>query len=548
MKKNILFSIVSIVMVLSSCNKMLEEDAPSQVTSAYLNTALGFNAAVNASYTTMRNFYGNEIGISLMTFGTDTYTNGADGSYKSLNSYNSDLNSRNAATTGVWNNFYIAINTFNAVISRAPKVIGMDELLKDVRVAEVRFLRAQCYFMLVQLYGPVPLTLEETLDAITTATRASVIDVYGAIIADLDYAVKTLPDIASDYGRATKPAAENLLAKVYLTRATSEAKQATDYAKAGELAKNVIANYKFKLLDDFAKVFEQGNGEINDEVIWSVQYNKNVLTNSIGNRLHLFFLMDYRFLPGMQQELQYGVPYRRFRPTDFTLVTLFDREHDARYKKSFMRTWLCTKPGITTLNNGKTVTLKLGDTAVLLPDVELTPEQFSNAHYSIYPLSKQTESTFPTLTKFLDPQRADQNETRGSRDVLVYRLAETYLIAAEALMMSGNATEAASLINVVRMRAANVGATPAETQANRLAMEINPSQLDIDFILDERARELLGENMRWLDLIRTGKLLERVKKYNPVAAVNIKPYHVLRPIPQDQIDRTKGVFEQNAGY
>lgn len=548
MKRNILLSIVSIVMVLSSCNKMLVEDAPSQVTSEYLNTALGFNDAVNASYTTMRNFYGNEIGISLMTLGTDTFTNGADGSHKSLNLYNSDLNSRNAAITGVWNNFYIAINTFNTVINRAPEVTGMDESLKDIRVAEVRFLRAQCYFMLVQLYGPVPLILEETLEPITTAIRAPVIDVYGAIIADLDYAVNTLPDDASDYGRATKPAAENLLAKVYLTRATSEAKDATDYAKAGEMAKNVIENYNFSLLDDFANVFEQGAGEINDEVIWSVQYSKNVLTNAPGNRLHLFFAMDYRFLPGMQQTLEYGVPYRRFRPTDFTLVTLFDREHDARYEKSFMRTWLTTNPGITTLNNGKTVTLELGDTAVWLPDVELTPEQFSNANYSIYPLSLQTESTFPTLTKFLDPQRPDQNETRGSRDVLVYRLAETYLIAAEALMMSGNSTEAASLINVVRMRAANVGKTPAETQANLIAMQINPSQLDIDFILDERARELLGENMRWLDLVRTGKLLERVKKYNPVAAANIMPYHVLRPIPQDQIDRTEGVFEQNPGY
>lgn len=547
MKNTILFSLVSIVMVLSSCNKMLDEDARSLITSEYMNTSSGFNDAVQASYSFMRNYYGNEIGISLMTLGTDTYTNGADGSYKCLNTYNSELNSRSGISYA-WNNFYIAINTFNAVINRAPRVKGMDESLKNVRVAEVRFLRALCYFQLVQLYGPVPLTLEETTGIITTATRAPVIDVYSTIIDDLDYAVNTLPVKASNWGRATKPAAENLLAKVYLTRATSEAKQATDYPKAAELAKNVIANYNFKLLDSFAKVFEQGTGEKSDEIIWSVQYSKNVLTNGSGNRIHLFFLMDYRWLPGMQMTMEYGGPWRRFRPTDFTLVTLFDREHDARYKECFQRLWLCTKPGVTTLNNGKSITLNLGDTAVWLSDVELTSEQFNNAHYSIYPLSKQTESTFPSLTKFKDNQRASAGDGNGTRDFIVFRLAETYLIAAEGLMMSGNATEAASLINVLRMRAVKVGATPDETQVNRLAMEINPSQLDIDFILDERARELLGEHMRWLDLVRTGKLLERVKKYNPVAAMNIQPYHVLRPIPQEQIDRTKGVFEQNSGY
>jgi starch-binding outer membrane protein, SusD/RagB family len=73
----------------------------------------------------------------------------------------------------------------------------------------------------------------------------------------------------------------------------------------------------------------------------------------------------------------------------------------------------------------------------------------------------------------------------------------------------------------------------------------------IDFILDERSRELSGEYMRWTDLVRTQKLIDRVKLYNITAAPNIKSYHILRPIPQEQIDRTDGgaaAFPQNPGY
>ncbi len=83
-----------------------------------------------------------------------------------------------------------------------------------------------------------------------------------------------------------------------------------------------------------------------------------------------------------------------------------------------------------------------------------------------------------------------------------------------------------------------------------MAMEIKPEQLTLDFILDERARELGGEQQRWFDLKRTGKLLERVKAYNPDAKVNIKEHHLLRPIPQTQLDAiiNKEEFGQNAGY
>ncbi|MHA4842938.1 RagB/SusD family nutrient uptake outer membrane protein [Flavitalea antarctica] len=550
--KNISFlNLCFLLIIIPSCTKVLQEDVRSQVVGSYLSTDKGFTDGVNAAYSSLRNIFcaieDNGIIPVLTTFGTDTYTNGFDGGFKMMNSYNSDLNPRTNAVTFNWNNLYIAINTCNAVITRAPEVTGIADATKNTRVAEVRFIRAQYYFLLVQLWGPVPLPLTETTGIITNPTRASVKDVYDAIIDDLSFAVKNLPENPANYGRVNKPAAENLLANVYLTRATSSAKQPDDYTRAASLAKGVINNYSYKLLDDFGKVFEQGGGEKHSEVIFAIQNNKDVISNGLGNTLHLYFIMKYDDLPGMQRDIANGRPYARYRPTNFVLNTLFNRQLDSRYTKSFKRVFYCNRPGTYTIN-GNSVNLKAGDTAVYLADREYTNAELSQIKYNVWTPSRQNERVFPTLTKFLDPQRTSVNDQPGSRDLLLYRLAETYLVAAEALLMSGNAAEAATYINVVRRRAANTGGTPAETAANKVAMEITPAQLDIDFILDERARELLGEGTRWLDLVRTGKLIERVKKYNPVAAANIQVYHVLRPIPQDQIDRTAGEFKQNNGY
>ena len=551
MKKKLYISLLGIGLFLTSCLSQLEEDVRTQVTDSYLNTAAGFNEAVNASYASLKtNFCAledNGIIPVLNVFGTDVFTNGFDGGFKMMNFYNGDLNSRTPVVERVWNNLYTSINTCNAVITRAPQVTGVTEAVKNTRVAEVRFIRAEYYFMLVQLWGPVHLTLEETTGVQTKATRAPIKYIYDAIIKDLDFAVQNLPVTATQYGRVTKPAAEHLLASVYLARATSEAKQAGDYAKAAELAKGVISKYNFKLVDDFGKIFEQGANEKNSEVIWAIQNNKDVISNGPGNTMHLYFIMKYDDLVGMQRDIANGRPYARYKPTDFTLNTLFNRQLDSRYDKSFKRVFYCNKPGTYTIN-GKSVNMAAGDTALYITDREWTTAEISQAKYTVWTPSRQNERVFPTLTKFLDPQRAGVNDQPGSRDLLFFRLAETYLIASEALMMSGNSVEAATLVNTVRRRAAKIGTTAAETEANRKAMEITAAQLNIDFILDERARELLGEGTRWIDLARTGKLIERVKKYNPIAAANIKDFHLLRPIPQQQIDRTEGEFKQNPGY
>lgn len=549
MIKHIHISLLLVIgLLLTACEKELTEDSRTEVTDNYISTPAGLQTAVNAGYSYLRTFYGTELGGNLSVAGTDEFTAGADAD-RDYNTYSSNLSPTKGNLATVWSNCYIAINTCNAVINRAPEINGMDETLKTTRVAEARFLRAQYYFLLVQLFGPVHLNLEETVGVVTAASRAPVATIYSTIIDDLNFAVANLPVTSTDYGRAIKPAAQHLLAKVYLTRAGIDG-NTDDYAKAAELAKSVITGYSFKLLDDFADVFAQGTGEKNNEVIFSVQYSNNILLNGDGNQAHLFFLFSYDTFSGMQRDLANGRGYKRFKPTSFNLTTLYDHQLDTRWDKTFKRVYLCNKAGNYTIN-GHSVAMKLGDTAIYFPDVELTAAQIAKKNYNVYPPSKVTETAYPTLTKFLDPLRPDASTIPGIRDFILFRLADTYLIAAEGLMMSGHSDEALTYINTVRRRAAKKGNTDAETAANRKAMEITAAQLNLDFILDERARELNGEHQRWFDLVRTKQLVTRVKKYNTLGAPNIKDYHMLRPIPQTQIDRTDGglnSFSQNPGY
>jgi starch-binding outer membrane protein, SusD/RagB family len=126
-----------------------------------------------------------------------------------------------------------------------------------------------------------------------------------------------------------------------------------------------------------------------------------------------------------------------------------------------------------------------------------------------------------------------------------------YMLAAEAAFKAGDNLNAAAMINAVRQRAAYKANDLPGNPARVIAMTITPAQVTLDFILDERTREFYGEWQRWWDLVRTKSLLTRVAAWNPVeAGTNIKPFHILRPIPQDQIDRvTEGPpFPQNPGY
>ena len=559
MKKigNILLAL-SLSAGLVACEGFLEEDNKTGLTAdGYYITGEGIEALINSCYTPMRFWYGKEHGITLSDLGTDIFTRANGMENPPLALYNADLNGQNGQINFYWTRLYSALNSTNAAVARIPES-PLTESQKTLRLAEVRFLRAFYLWHIVETWGGVHLSLEEVTEVQTTAQRTPVEEFYRQIFEDLQFAMDNLPEVTEQYGRVTKPAAEAFAARMHLTRGNN--------AEASRLAKKVIDSYGFELVESYGELWDISNVR-NSEAIWIVNFTSDLIFNRElespsgdilirdgGNNSHLFYLMTYDQLPGMARDIANGRPFARFMPTTF-LLDLFDERIDSRYDVTFQTVWYSNKPGtyslpLTSGTETKSVTYAEGDTAIFATKYPLTNAEKDALPYTIIDRNRtydenglpKVRDRYISLKKFLEPNRPTVAQQQGQRDAFVIRLAEMYMIVAEAELNLGNAGEAVEYFNAIRRRAANPG-FEAE-------MDVGAEALTIDLILDEKAREFAGEQIRWFDLKRTGKLVERVKAYNPDAAPNIQPFHNLRPIPQQQLDAitNKSEFTQNEGY
>ncbi len=600
----IVITVFVIALSTTSCSDYLDEKLVSGVSAgSYYTTPAGLEDAVDATYSFLRMIYSEERAYMMSVFGTDTHTNGADGGWKSFNYYDNGLNAGAAILQEQWTFLYQGINQANSVLNRSEQIVDLDQTIKTQRQAEVRFLRAFYYFYLVQTWGDVHFSLEETQGAQVTANPTPQATIYSdGIIPDLEFAIANLPASQSSYGRATKPAAQFLLGKVLLTRGYKQFADASDFAKAETLFTNVIADYSFALVASHKDLWDQDK-QLNSEVIWAIQFSTDLILNGgdtgIGNRGHLYFGMEYDVQAGMIRDIANGRPFKRFRPTDHLIdMWAANRDNDQRYEDTYKHVWICNdnrtsgngiplwkqihvdkgakkKDGslVTAADIGKR-RIEVGDTALYIPgpgkDAKWLADEKLKVRYTVITRTKASyagstlptsdpnyypadpffynERLFPTIAKFFDPRRPTIQWERGSRDWFVMRLADARLLRAEARFKQNKLQEAADDINVVRTRAAKPGKVAQ--------MQITAADVTIDRILEERALEMDAEQMRWFDLNRVGKLVEYVTLYNAQAhsggtlagAVNIKDFHVYRPIPQAQIDRTLGGYAQNSGY
>ena len=590
------------LMATNGCKRVIEEQNRSQILPDYFKTDGGVEAAMAGAYSHIRNLYNTEGTAYLTMTGTDDAVRGF-GTSTNLITYTQQTDDGNVA--GFWNVCYEGINNCNGVIEFAPNT-NILAANKQRLIGEAKFLRGWFYFMLVQTFGDVTLSTKFVTEPSTAATRDPISAVYDQIIKDLTEAVAELPNKAvPSPGRAAKGAALHLLSKVYLTRGWSSAAKATDFTDAYNTANKLITeksqygnnNASVDLEQDFKRIFIEGN-EYGKEILWVIDRNTNPVgseTPSYGtgnpgakhNGAAFYHRPNYptfnvnvnQGITGapevkvnpIDRDVANGRPFGRIRPSNYTLDVAFaERTNDSRYEKTFQTFYIFNRPGplsaqtpvnitVTRATNfndpmGSALTtytwVKGVDTSVKLAGTNAVTEAQRRASKSVMITPSQyTVDFFPPMTKYDDSTKLHTNDA-SDRPFIMMRFGETYLIAAEAAFKAGKPADAAAMINVLRTRAAfRTTNTPAENAAAAAAMQITAADINIDFIMDERTRELYGEWMRWYDLARTKTLASRIATYNPVAAFDPNK-HYLRPIPQTQINlvTTGPKYPQNPGY
>ncbi len=533
---------IAILFSSTSCESFLEEENLSSVSDqTYLVSESAFEELVHGAYNPLRE----TSKFRKLDFrGTDVYTRGEKVQGDDpLNDYTNLTSSDGSAKDG-WKKRFMAIADCNAVVTRADEISNLSESLKNLRLAEVKTIRAMHYFYLVQQFGGVPIVEGEVRDVKVDFVRNTEAEVYSFIVADLEEAINNLPASTDQFGRITKGAAQHLLAKVYLTRGYNSYGSSDDFTKAAQLAESVIGSGQYRLLDTFAEVFDYDNQK-NDEVIFSVQFSPNQLFNgdannndNHGNNQYQLFKFGAEMYPGMNRTSDYGRANPDFMPTSFFFSLFIDE--DSREKATLNRT-------LYAVEDAPDIGISTGDTIIHFPKIAWSQAEKDAVNYFVYNPDEYIKNTefgdiqFPYFKKFDDPL-APYGDNGGFRDTYLYRLAETYLIAAEAYLQSGNSAKALEYVNVIRTRGAETGMESAMTL----------SSVNIDVILDERAIELAGEVSRWIDLKRTGKLSERALMHNPHVQLHhtsaIDDHYLLRPIPESEILLTGGALIQNPGY
>jgi hypothetical protein len=556
------------------CKKILEEHPRSQITPQFFSTSGGILGGIAGVYSDMRNLWGTEGFTNMCVGGVDEDLVGGSGNpnFFTYKIVNGDIQP-------LWNIAYQDINTLNGVLEFGEKA-DIDDATKTQYLAQAKFLRAFYYFYLVQTYGDVPLHLDFITTASTADSRQPIKDVYAQIIKDLTEAAADLPakPAAPFLGKAaTQPVAFYLLAKAYLTRGWSSAAESDDFKTAYTIASQIIQdkdNYGLGLWPDFASVNIKAN-DYGQETLFVIDHSSDTkygeyTTGQFAagpkeNKTNFFFRPNYPTMNGnypatgggsiMTRDINNGRPFIRVRPNGPYLLhqAFADRVNDSRYDNTFQTIWIANTPGASTPRGSLSVGV---DTAIWMPDsataaqAALRVPAFKGAIVPPGPTGSWTPAFYPSLKKYDDSTRASLNDA-STRPFVMFRFSDVYLLAAEAYFKAGDNDNAAAMLNVLRQRAAYKATnTPQENADAVIAQTILPSDVTLDFILDEYTRENYGNCQRWWDLVRTQSLIRRVQMYNPEAAANIQPFHVLRPIPQTQIDLvTSGpAFPQNPGY
>lgn len=557
MKRIIYTIIVVLLFSVYSCNK---DKILSEVPLDFYSPENSFTkpADVESSiaylYARVRALWDGDVNQSDVYYGTDLASGIVGQSY---DDYRAQLVPTAQRPQLRWTNLYRIVFDANVILNRIGNIEYPDSASKDAHKAEAMFFRAYAYNCLANFFGGVPIVLDEITSPRRDFVRNTREAVYQQCASDLEFAAANLPDInhvAAD-GRVSKAAANHLLSEVYI-----ELKQ---WDKAIAAASAVIDNPNFHLM---TTRFGSSASDTSGDPYYDL-FQPNNQNRSSGNTEAIWVLQSEFNIPGGFAPLSYsqdGFKYERFMGPLYWLLK------DPNGVAGFI--------GPTTQNGGRGIGWVRGTyhyTNTIWEsdwndDIRNAPQNMQrdwifdnpaskyfgtkvsdafNKGIQGYPAVNDTLRlvyAYPTkvTTRGKHPveiiKNAQTGELQGSAGVTyldwyLMRLAETYLLRAEAYLGKGQKDMAAMDINVVRERAH--------------AKPVTADEVDIDYILDERMRELNFEEPRRLTLSRLGMLYDRTVKYGRFSNQSIQPFNELYPIPYGEIEKnTDAVLKQNPGY
>lgn len=498
MKRNTIYKILAVCAVIfttiASCTKLEENPIGVLAPESYFKTEVEVEAAVMGVYSRLarETIYGRKLPITIMLLGDacDIGDQGTPARRIQMNNFVPDAN--NGLITAFWPEVYRSIGAANAAISGAQSIPNKDGAKTIELVAEARILRAHCYYILVQLFGDIPYIGEFVTDPglVADASKTPAAEVYQKIIEDCEFAELNLPDTYASgiRCRPTKGSAKTMLASVYLTLG--------EYDKAARYAEEVInsrATYGYDLVDDFTELWKADNGDM-AEHIWTVD-----------------------FKAGNQTFYNLWAPLTGIRGAD-------------------MQGWsvVVPSPGLYNLYDS-------GDHRMEITFITESPFSGVMVPYTNWEISRMH---FGKYALYPGAGAASDGSNSG-RNYPIYRLAEVYLIAAEALaeVNNGPTTKAYEYINKVRERARFGGTLPAD-----LASGLSKEDF-INAVLKERLLEFPLEYKRWFDIKRRQLGTEVFAGTNSIEPHSFDPAkNYLLPIPQSELDRNPNLKPQNPGY
>ncbi|WP_343745894.1 RagB/SusD family nutrient uptake outer membrane protein [Chitinophaga sp.] len=567
MKPQIFIYLLCIGAALSSCSKsFLDEDPLSIYTpDNSLQSSIQFQQATNNLYNGVRNIYMGNINLDTyfgLYYATDFAYNGTDyDPAAKLNAYKATMVPTYFIPGNMWTAFYKIITNANLIISQASKSTKLSDADKNSFLGQALFFRAYSYNVLANLYGGVPIELNELSGPRYDYVRASREAVYQQCKKDLQQAIGILSDINQvPDGTVNKQIAKHVLTEVLISL--------KDYDGAIASASDVINFSGVSLMnsrfgrranlpgDVYRDLFEYNNqnystgnhegllviqstlnnsASVGDQSAWAVVPSlTGVRITEATTKTKMSILFNAKFVDSVSSN---GIGW--IRPTSHFFYEIWTPGDIRNSSYNIVRDIRISGVPANSPDYGKWY-VKDGYKA------KVAPADFRDTIRNFYPVIRKMSPSAGDFVSVAGPSILTNvtnpfggfllnGASRLFMQKYMARVAETYLLRAEAYLAKGDAQKATDDVNVLRNRA---GATPATA-----------AEMNLDYILDERLRELYMEEFRAVTLTRLGKLYDRDKKYNPKSGLTIEPYHNLWPIPSTEITQNTGaVLEQNQGY